>query len=272
MPIQRAPWPLTRPSWSQPWASLKPCPHLAHDVARRYPGVLEEDLERCVAHHGGPAALDGHAGVVHVHQEAANSTPGALLGIGDRHDLGEVGGARVADKALGAVQHPLVAVQHRPGLHARGVAAGIGLGLGEAGGLLAAEHRVEIALLLLVVALEQDAARLRAKDRVVAEGDGDGPGYLLLDHAAGQQIEPGAAVLGGHVEHPEPQGPSLFLERLVQLLGHLLALRAEFPFQRDQLPVHEIAHGVLDDLYLFGKLEIHSSPPCLASVRLKDGS
>ena len=44
------------------------------------------------------------------------------------HDDDEIGGARIADPDLAAVQHPLVALQHRAGLHGGGIAAGAGLG------------------------------------------------------------------------------------------------------------------------------------------------
>ena len=58
-----------------------------------------------------------------------------LIGHGEHHE--GIGHVAVGDEALGAVEDVVVALQHRQGLLAGGVCAGVGLGQAEGTDLLA---------------------------------------------------------------------------------------------------------------------------------------
>ena len=88
--------------------------------------------------------LADHAGRVHVDEEQREAVvAGVRVGLRDEHD--EVGAVAVRDVRLRAVDDPLVAVAHRARLDAGHVGAGVGLGDAEAGDLLAADRRHEVA-------------------------------------------------------------------------------------------------------------------------------
>ena len=119
---------------------------IADALPDRHPHVVEHDLPGLVVDHEiiGGRKLD--AGRIHVDQESGDAATCALLRIGDREHLGEVGIVRAGDEALDAVDDVVVAIAHRGRAHGGGIGAGIGLGLGEAAGLLAADHRHEVML------------------------------------------------------------------------------------------------------------------------------
>ena len=74
-----------------------------------------------------------------------------LLGVGDRHaPCSTPTDAGVGDPALHAVEDPVVAVAHGPGLHADGVGAGVGLGEAVGEAALAGGELAEVLLLQLL--------------------------------------------------------------------------------------------------------------------------
>ena len=79
----------------------------------------------------------------------------------------DVGDRAVADPALGAVEHPVVAVAARAGLERDGVRAVLGLGQRERADRLQPRHRRQPALLLLLGAEQVD--RLHRQPRLDAE-------------------------------------------------------------------------------------------------------
>jgi hypothetical protein len=90
------------------------------------------------------------------------------------HDV-EVGNAAVGDPGLGAGERPAFAVALRRGAHRLDVRAGIGLGKGEGGDLLARGGRREIARLLLGRAGERDRP---AAEALHDEGEIGEPGVV----------------------------------------------------------------------------------------------
>ena len=173
----------------------------------------------------------------------ADAAARALLRIGYRDHLSVIGGFRAGNEPFGAVDHIMIAIFDGPRLHPRRIAAGIGLGLGEANPLLAADHRQEKSLFLFFVAVKQHRSYFRPKDRRVTKRYGHRSRDLFHDHAAAHEIEPRAAVFRRHIEQPKTDSLGLLLERLNKLLRHVFALRAAFPLQRDQLSVDEFPDG-----------------------------
>ena len=101
-------------------------------------------------------------------------------------------------------------IQSPPSLHgaradgARGVAAAGGLGEAEEAALLAAQHGMQVALLLLLVRLEELGEARRAEHAVAGHVEaGAMLRHLHRHQRARDEIDAGAAVLGGDVEAPE---------------------------------------------------------------------
>ena len=111
----------------------------------------------------------------------------ALLGIGRRHQLQKIGALGVRDEALVAVDDIVIALADGARLHAAGIAAGLRLGLREGRRLLAAQQRIEIALLHLLRQPQQDRARRWAEHAVAAIGQRDRAMHLLPHHRERQQ-------------------------------------------------------------------------------------
>ena len=184
-----------------------------------------------------------HARSFHIDDETANAAPRALLWIGHRDDLSVIRGFRPGNEPFGAVDNIMIAILDGPRLHSRRIAAGIRFGLGEANPLLAADHRQEKPLFLFFVAVKEHRSYFRPKDRRVTKGYRHRSRDLFHDHAAAHEVEPGAAVFRRHIEQPKTDSLGLLLERLNKLLRHVLAFRAAFPLQRNQLSVDEFANG-----------------------------
>ena len=112
--------------------------YLAEHVGLRNTAVLEvHDVLRRVRTEPGldSGLLDMHAGIVPLDQEHRDSATLPLLGVGHRLHHDHVGFRSAGYPHLGAVEHPVLAVLHGPGLHhAARVGARVGLRLGEAGG------------------------------------------------------------------------------------------------------------------------------------------
>ena len=111
--------------------------------------------------------------------------PRPLRGVGAGEDDAEVGAVGAGDEDLGAVDHPAVAVALGLGLDgARRIAAARRLGQAEEAALLAAQHREEVALLLVLVGLEE-LRQARAAERAVAGRVEPGAMLRHLDRRAG---------------------------------------------------------------------------------------
>ncbi len=95
----------------------------AQHLALVHAAVLEHDLVGALAGQHGDGARHHQALGALVDQEGGDAAARAEVGIGHRHDDGEVGLGDAADPDLAAVDHPVVAVLHRLGLHAGGIAA-----------------------------------------------------------------------------------------------------------------------------------------------------
>ena len=122
---------------------------LADAVLHRDPHVLEGDLPGPVVHHRFLRSEQRHAGRIHLHQEPGNAAARAFLPIRRGEDLREIRFVGAGDESFGAVDHIVIAVADRGGPHRAGIAARVGLGLGEARLLLARDDRQQIALLLV---------------------------------------------------------------------------------------------------------------------------
>ena len=139
---------------------------------------------------------------------------GAHVGVGDRHDDEERRGLGVRREELPAVDDPLVAVLHGPGLEQRRVGAGVGLGHRVAGEDLAVEQRLQVALLLLVGAVVGDDLGVAGVGRLAAEDDRRPlrPAEDLVEQRQLQLAVALAAELGAEVGGPQAlrRGPRSF--------------------------------------------------------------
>ncbi len=134
--------------------------HLAQHRIRRHAHVLERQQRGVRGVHAEllEPLLADHALAVHVHQEQREAVV-ARVRVGLRHEHDEVRAMAVGDEGLGAVDHVLVAVTHRPRLDAGDVGAGVRLGDAEARDALALDRRHEVPLLLLLGAEQEDRRR-----------------------------------------------------------------------------------------------------------------
>jgi len=152
---------------------------LADEVVGRDLDVVEHDgggVRRPLAHLV-LVLVDDHAGVARDDEARDPAVAGLLVGLGV--DRVPVRVLAVRDEALGAVDHPLVALAHGGRFHARHVRAGVRLGQAERG-----EQR----------GLGQTADVIRLE---------------LLDDAAVQVAQPRSAVLGREVVVHESELPGL---------------------------------------------------------------
>ena len=160
----------------------------------------------------------GEAGEVLLHDEGRDAVVAlGLVSHGEHHE--GIGHVAVGDEALGTVEDVVVALQHRQGLLAGGVCAGVGLGQAEGTDLLAGEQVGQILPLLLLGA-------------VLKDGGAADLGQLLHAHGVGQNVAAGAAVLLGEVNTHHPQlghlfdglhgEPLLFVDLLSQRLHFVL--------------------------------------------------
>ena len=155
----------------------------------------------------------------------------------------------MTDEVLGAVDHEIAARQYRGGLHAPQVGARLRLGHGETFDPLATHRRQQIPLPLLAFAGEQDVGGSRHAGVMQHVA---GVAELLLVQHPGHRVEPRAAHLGRHVGGIEARIDRLRLELLQQLLAQVSAL-LHLLLVRHELPPHEIARGLDDELLLFAE-------------------
>ena len=174
----------------------------------------------------------GEAGEVLLHDEGRDAVVAlGLVSHGEHHE--GIGHVAVGDEALGTVEDVVVALQHRQGLLAGGVCAGVGLGQAEGTDLLAGEQVGQILPLLLLGAVLKDGGA--AQGSVGRNDNSSGAadlGQLLHAHGVGQNVAAGAAVLLGEVNTHHPQlghlldglhgEPLLFVDLLSQRLHFVL--------------------------------------------------
>ena len=208
----------------------------------------------------GRAAHDRHAGRVGVDQEHAQAAAAAFRAVGGGDELQKVGALGLGDPALVAVDDVVVALAHRGGAHGAGIGAGVGLRLRERGGLLAAQHREQIFLLLRRVEREQDRLDVGAEHAGPARRQRDRAGELLPHHDQAEQAEPLPAVFGRHVEQPQPELLGLALEVGAHVGAQVGAVHRGH-LDRDQLAIDEGLDRVLEQLELLGKVEVHEMIP-----------
>ena len=127
--------------------------------------------------------------------------------VGDGEDGVVLGDAGVGDPALHAVEHPVIAVAHRPGGHRRRVAARLRLGQAVREHRLAGGDRRQVALLELLRPGQQQRHGAELVHRRDQRGRGAGPGHLLDHDGGGERVRAGAAVLGRDVRGVEVGGP-----------------------------------------------------------------
>ena len=230
--------------------------------------VLEKDLvEADVVDHVGEGA-GGETGRLHVNEEVGDALVLGSVRVRAREEDHPVALVRAGGPDLGAVDHVVVAVADGAGLETGEVRAGAGLAEALAPLLLAAEDARQVALLLLVGAIEQDRGAGPAQADT-AETGGALAGELLVEDELLHDAQAGPAVLGGpmggdpgarahgiapgvpggsgggrgsaSVEGGAEGGPA------AQLLG--------------QLAGDEGAHLLPEGGVLFGVVEVHDGPP-----------
>jgi hypothetical protein len=185
---------------------LHPAADLAEDGVVTDPDPLERDLggvPRAQAELAVDLPADVPGGVLR--DEEAGDALVLAVDDGPREDLGDRAEGAVGDEDLGAVDHPAVAVAHRPGRHLRRVGAGTGLGEAERAEL-AGGHARQPALLLLLgpppgdaLADEADVDGHERADRRV------GGAELLDDDPVAGRVETGTAVLLGDRRAEDPE-------------------------------------------------------------------
>jgi hypothetical protein len=195
-----------------------------------------------------------------------DAAAGTLGLVGDRHQDGEVGIADAADPDLAAVDHPVGAVAHRARGHARGIAARTGLGNRDRRGQLTPCIRLQVALLLVLVAGGHQHAQVRAVRRQGIGRDGLALFFLDPDHRHHRQIR--SAELRRCVQAPQSELFRLRIDRRAFFRRQRIAAARGLPrqhgvFQRQQLVTDEAGHQVPDHPVFFAELEIHRS--CLST-------
>ena len=182
----------------------------------------------------------------------------------DADDARDVG-ARVGDELLGAVDHPLAAVQPRPRAHVAGVRARLRLGQPERA-QLAPGRQLGQPLGLLLGAAEQ-VDRLRAERRVRAHRDRDGGVHareLLDGDRVGERVAAGAADLLGERDPHQPELAELRDDLVRERLRAVELLR-----DRRDLALGEVADGAADQLVVGREVEVHPAIKALARGRAR---
>ncbi len=181
--------------------------------------------------------------------------------IGHRHDDGEVGLGDAADPDLAAVDHPVIAVLHRLGLHAGGIAARARLGDGDGRGRLTGGIGLQVLLALLRCDGRQHHMEI---GRVRREGERHcRVAQLLVDADQGDRRQVGAARLLRHIERPKAELLALLEELLVLLVGERCWLAGgeavqDVLLERHQLVTHELLHQFAQHLMFFAQL-VHAA-------------
>ncbi len=183
-------------------------------------------------------------GIVGVHHERGDPV-GLAVRVGHRHHRVPARHPGVGDPALGAVEHPLVAVATGPGPHRRGVRAGLPLGQRVADHRLAGRDGREHQPLQLLRSGQQDRGQAQAVDRRDERRGGADPGHLLDHQAAGQLVGALAAVLLRNDDRVEA-GPG----QRVGGLGRIATLLVDVGGVRRDLLLGQRAHRLAQRLVL----------------------
>ena len=237
---------------------------LAQHLALGHAAILEHDLVGALSgQHRNRARHDQALGAL-VDQEGGDAAPGAERGVGHRHGDGEVGLGDAADPDLAAVDHPVVAVLHRPGLHAGRIAAGARLGNGDGRAGEARGIGFEVLLALLGIGRGQQHVQV---GRVRREGERHaGVADLLVDADEGDGGQVGAAHLLRHVERPQAEILALLEEPGVLLVVERRRLPRGEAFEdvllkRHQFVADELLHQLPQHPMLFTDLMHLPVPP-----------
>ncbi len=233
---------------------LEPLPFLADAVLGRHPDVLEGELVRSIgADHRDLRQRQPRRRLL---DDEGRDVAALLLAAGAGEDDAPVRLAGAGDPDLGAVQHVVVAVAHRPGLdRARRVGAARGLGDRHEGLVAVRHHRVGVLGDLRLAALVDDVRRIEAEG--AAGGDvGTHPALrrLLGDHALRQQVQPGAAVLGRGLDVPEPELARLGLQSVQDVGREGVGVVLELVLLGQDPLLHEAPRGLAQHPELLGHL------------------
>jgi hypothetical protein len=179
---------------------------------------------------------------------------------GAREDQAVIGPISPADPQLGAVQDPMIiAVANRAGLdRPRRVASARGLGQAEEHLLFAAQHGIEIFLLLRLGRLEQ-LSLARAAERPVAGGV---EAAAMLRAFNGDQyprdhVDVRAPIFGRRVQAVEPHRLGLLDQPRENFRLQLVGVGVHALLERQDLLTHEAADHVDDHRLFLGEREVH---------------
>ena len=233
--------------------------HLAEHLMVGHPAVLELEFGGVVR--GAQRVhdtTDMEARRVGIDDEAGDAGA-ALRGVGAGKDDAVLRAVGIGDKDLGAVQHPAIVLAFGLGLDgARRVAAARRFGEAEERLLLAAQGRIEIALLLVVVGLE-DLRQARTAERAVAGHVEAGAVLRHLDgeQGAGHDVDVRAAELLGNVDPEQAHRLGLLDQPRMVLRRQFRGIGVELGLERNDLLPH-IAPDLVDQHLLLGvRFEIH---------------
>ena len=168
-----------------------------------------------------------------------------LLRVGHRHHRVPARLPRVGDPALGAVEHPGVAVAAGAGAHRGGVGARLALAQRVADHLLARGDRRQDLALQVVGGRQQDRAEPEPVDRRDERRRGADPRHLLDHDHARQLVGALAAVLLG-----DRDGVEARLDQRLARLGRIATLLVDLGRVRRDLLLRERPHGLAERLVL----------------------
>jgi hypothetical protein len=206
------------------------------------------------------AIADGEAGGALVDEEGSDQLLLAARGLffPARHEAdGEIGQIGMADEMLGAVQHPVIPVLPRAGLHAAQVGPRARFRHGKAIPFLAPDAGIEVFLPLLLGPCQQDVRRPRDAGPVQGVV---GLAQFLFIEKPGQGIEARAPHLGRHVGGIEARLHGLGLNLLDQVHAQV-ACAFHLHLMGVKLVLDEAARRLDDHLLFFGQAELHGGLP-----------
>ena len=201
-------------------------------------------------------------GVSRVDDEAGHPTA-SLGGVGAGEDNAEVGDVGPGDEDLRAVDHPLVAVPLGLGADRPGrIRAAGGLGQSKEAALLAAQHRKQIALFLVVVGLVELGQPRPAEGSEAGRVEA---GAMLRglhgDQGLGDDVDLRPPELRWDPQAVEPHRPGHRCQPRLVLRLQTRGVGVELGLQRNHLFTDEPAHLFDDQGLLLGHLEVHGDLP-----------
>jgi hypothetical protein len=151
----------------------------------------------------------------------------------------------------------VVALPHRGGAHAAGIAAGIGLGLGEAPFQFAADGRQQVFLLLRVVQVIENRADVRPEHVDPARGERDGAAEFRPHRHLGDQAHAEPAIFDRDVVARQAELLRFGGQVRAYLRLELMAI-AGGALDRDQLAIDEFSNRVLEHPDFFREVEVQA--------------